>query len=120
MRRGATWYFFSTCLHAWGSSLVQRLKQKGVVCGTEYIDKRCDGLTSWTVDEALHKYQRSSGATWYFFSTCLHPWGSSLVQRLKQKGVLCGTEYIDKRCDGLTSLTVDEALHKYQRGSGAT
>ncbi len=37
-----------------------------------------------------------------------------LMRRLKQKGVLCGTEYIDKQCDGLTSLTVDDALHKYQ------
>jgi hypothetical protein len=37
------------------------------------------------------------------------------VRRLKQKGVLCGTEYIDKRCDGLTSLTVDDALHRSQK-----
>ena len=80
-------------------SLMRRLKQKGVLCGTEYLDKRCDGLTSFTGDDALHKYQRTSGATQYFFSTCLHLWSSSFVQRFKQNGVLCGTEYIDKRYD---------------------
>ncbi len=41
----------------------------------------------------------------------------SLVRRLKQKGVLCGTEYIDKQCDDLTRLTDDDALHKYQHSS---
>jgi hypothetical protein len=101
-------------------SLMRRLKQRGVLCGTEYLDERCDGLTSSTGDDALHNYQRCSGATQYFLSTCLHLWGSSLVQRFKQNGVVCGTEYINKRCDGLTSLTIDDALHKYQRSSGAT
>jgi hypothetical protein len=63
----------SSCLRPWGSFLIQYLKQQGVLCDTEYIDKRCDGLTSLTLDDVLHKYQRTSGATYHFFSTCLHP-----------------------------------------------
>ena len=36
------------------------------------------------------------------------------VHRLKQTGVQCGTEYIDKRRLGLVGLSVDDAVHKYQ------
>ena len=80
--------------------------------------RRHDGVTprrrdGATVDDALHQYlylKKGSYCCWSGGET--HT--ISLVRRLKQTGVQCGTEYIDKRCDGLAGLTVDEALHKYQ------
>ena len=98
-------------------TLLRHWKLMGVQCGTEYNDKRSDGLDACRSEE--HVFKRShrllmfsvphwrpvcfkrrtthtDHAVWSIRRCGSRTSGGS-VRRLKQTGVKCGTDYIDKR-----------------------